>query len=257
MSETETVVIKKLGSRHPGRFTFPEEEPSVLPKPTKLGKLQSRAVDEAMTFAGLAHQITVTNEETLGIAKDYLQDLRTMVGKIEATFDPQITKAHALHKSLLTEKKKFYEPLMMAEKVVKRAVAFFYEEQDRRRAEAEKERQRIEAEAIAKANELEAEAVGAKTDAERDKIINEAVTVLEAADTKGQQLTAGAAAPKIVGIAISDLWHFEIVDASLIPAEYLTPDLVKIGKVVRALKGDAKIPGVRTYSEKAVASRAI
>lgn len=42
---------------------------------------------------------------------------------------------------------------------------------------------------------------------------------------------------------------FEIVDPKLIPAEYLMIDVVKIGKVVRASKGDIIIPGVRVYFE--------
>lgn len=40
-------------------------------------------------------------------------------------------------------------------------------------------------------------------------------------------------------------WKFEVTDTKAVPAEYLTPDLVKIGKVVEA--GIRNIPGVRVY----------
>ncbi len=257
---TPETVVKKLGPLN-GRRAFnvskPDEAPARPAPAGKLAKREAAAVDEALTFAGLANKIQVHDEAGLTVAKDYLQDLRTMAGKVEATFDPQITRAHELHKSLLAEKKKFYEPLMAAERIVKRAVGNFYEEQDRRRIEAEKERQRIEKEALDKAQELEAEAANAKTQDDRDAAIDKAVAVLQTADEKAQQATAGAATVKIAGISVSDTWHFEIVDAGLVPAEYWTLDLVRIGKVVRALKGDTKIPGVRTYSEKAVANRAL
>lgn len=43
-------------------------------------------------------------------------------------------------------------------------------------------------------------------------------------------------------------WKFEIEDSSKVPAEYMIPDEVKIGKVVRA--GIREILGVRIYSIK-------
>ena len=255
MNATEPIT-KSIMPRGKKRFTFPEDE-KPTPAPTKTDKLQRAAVDEALTFAGMASQIVVTDEETLGVANVYLKDVKAMMGKIEATFDPQIEQAHHLHKSLLSEKKKFTDPLTSAEKVVKMSVGKFYDEQDRKREAAEKERQRIEAEALAKAKALEAEAAKAKTEDERDEILDKAVEVLTVADQKGGDITASAVAPKAQGLTITDNWKFEVVSESEIPREYLTPDLVKIGRVVKALKGSAQIAGIRTYSEKVVTNRAI
>jgi hypothetical protein len=57
--------------------------------------------------------------------------------------------------------------------------------------------------------------------------------------------------PKMEGGPVyRTIWKFEITDATLIPRQYLTPDEVKIGGVVRALKNQANIPGVRIYSER-------
>lgn len=47
-------------------------------------------------------------------------------------------------------------------------------------------------------------------------------------------------------------WKFSITNESEIPREYLVPDLVRIGKVVRALKGDTKIAGIQVYEEKSI-----
>ena len=48
-----------------------------------------------------------------------------------------------MHKSLLAEKKKFTSPLEEAEKIVKRSIAGYLAEEDRKRREAESERARI------------------------------------------------------------------------------------------------------------------
>lgn len=63
-------------------------------------------------------------------------------------------------------------------------------------------------------------------------------------------------APKIAGQSVREVWLFQIEDASQIPREYLVPDEQKIRRFVNALKADARIPGVRIYSEKRVASGA-
>lgn len=60
--------------------------------------------------------------------------------------------------------------------------------------------------------------------------------------------------PKISGQSVREVWLFQIDDASLIPREYLVPDESKIRRYVNAMKADAKIPGVRIYSEKRIAS---
>ena len=62
-------------------------------------------------------------------------------------------------------------------------------------------------------------------------------------------------APNAAGLSLREDWKFAIVDAASIPREYLVPDEVKIGRIVRVLKGEAKIPGVRIWSEKSVSSR--
>ena len=49
-------------------------------------------------------------------------------------------------------------------------------------------------------------------------------------------------------------WKFEITDAALIPREYLTHDLVKIGEAVRRAKDPVRdIPGVRIFPDTTLA----
>jgi ATPase subunit of ABC transporter with duplicated ATPase domains len=61
-------------------------------------------------------------------------------------------------------------------------------------------------------------------------------------------------APKVAGVSFREVWDFEITDEDLIPREYLVVDETKIRRVVTALKGDAKIPGVRVFKQKRIAA---
>jgi len=54
---------------------------------------------------------------------------------------------------------------------------------------------------------------------------------------------------KAAGVSSQQTWKFKIVNADLIPREYLIPDERVIGQVVRGLKGKTCIPGVAVYAE--------
>src|SRR5688572_30059411 len=54
---------------------------------------------------------------------------------------------------------------------------------------------------------------------------------------------AGHEVPKIEGISISEGWTGFVVDESLIPREFLTPDLAKLKAITKALKNETSISG--------------
>jgi hypothetical protein len=61
--------------------------------------------------------------------------------------------------------------------------------------------------------------------------------------------------PKFPGVGTRTVWDFQIDDEAKVPREYLTVDEVKIRKIVQAMKGDAKIPGVRVFEKQQIAAR--
>ena len=136
--------------------------------------------------------------------------------------------------------------LEQAEAILKRKLVAYADEQGRlrreeqTRANAEAERQR--ARLLAKA--ARADAAG-KTDA---------ALVLEDQATATVAPIIEADMPKICGQSLRETWCFEIKEASALPREYLTADLPRIRRVVQALKGDARIAGVRVWSERRLAS---
>lgn len=56
------------------------------------------------------------------------------------------------------------------------------------------------------------------------------------------------------GTSVRYQWVAEIVDASLLPREYMTPDMYKIVDAVRASDGQVHIPGVVVRKEQVIAS---
>jgi hypothetical protein len=80
---------------------------------------KSLTKEDALTAPKYAATLRVIDQVTLDEANGYLKVIKSLAAKIGDTFDPQIAKAHDLHKSLLAEKKKFAAPLEDAEKIVK------------------------------------------------------------------------------------------------------------------------------------------
>ena len=62
------------------------------------------------------------------------------------------------------------------------------------------------------------------------------------------------APPKVAGVTFREVWNFEIVDAQAIPRQYLSVNESAIGKVVKALKADTLIPGIRVFPTKEIAA---
>lgn len=139
-----------------------------------------------------------------------------------------------------------------------------------RQAEAKARQEAIEAkargdrEAAAKAEQeaREAAAAAQKAEAKADRTESVALQRSEALQLQAAQVVAPVAqqtAPKVKGLSLREVWKFEVTDASKINTAFLTPDLDKIGKQVKALQKDAAAiigEGVRIWSEKQAASGA-
>ena len=54
----------------------------------------------------------------------------------------------------------------------------------------------------------------------------------------------------MAGFSYRGIWKFRIIDEGKIPREYMIPDQIKIGQLVRALKQATNIPGIEAYEDK-------
>ncbi len=65
----------------------------------------------------------------------------------------------------------------------------------------------------------------------------------------------GVELPKVEGITVSETWSGDVIDASLLPPEYLMPDLDKLKGVTKSLKEATNIPGWKARSVKTLSVR--
>lgn len=222
--------------------------------------------DLALTYPEKAKTIQVKDQISLGQANDFLLGIKKLSRAIEDSYDPQIQKAHELHKSLLEEKKKYTLPLAFAEMIIKKSIGIYLQEQEQIRREqkeirkrAEEERRRIEEEALRKAQEAEIRAAETKNEEEKKEAQEEVNKFLEQAAIQEEKLVnempKEIEKPKVEGLSLHDHWTFEIIDEKLIPREFLVVDRQKINLFVQQHKEKANISGVRIYCEKIMAAR--
>ena len=137
-------------------------------------------------------------------------------------------------------------PFLESEAKIKRAMIAYSDEQDRLQREeqrrlneaAEKERLRLQ--------EI-ADRAAAKGQTNKAEQFEERAQAVTAPVVQTQ-------APKVAGVSIPKVWTFEITDEDVIPREYLVVDESRIRRVVTALKGDTKIPGVRVLEQKRISA---
>ncbi len=117
----------------------------------------------------------------------------------------------------------------------------YQKEQDKIR---QKEEDRVRRLQEAEATKLEARADKLKSEGRAEELRQEAQQIRETAPT-----ISIPPVEKSEGIRTVTNYKFEIIDATKIPSEYLIADEQKIGRVVRATKGEITIPGIKIYIE--------
>jgi tetrahydromethanopterin S-methyltransferase subunit H len=167
---------------------------------------------------------------------------REMMDAIKAGYDPLIADAHTAHKNAIAMRDKFLAPVEAATKRVKSLMAAWDAAQERAR-KAEQARLEAEARQVEQDRKLAEAVIVATTDpTAADAILEEPIMVAPVIIPK--------AVPKVEGIVYREVWKFRIINPDLIPREYMVPDEKAIGGIVRALKGQTRIPGIEAYSER-------
>lgn len=208
---------------------------------------------EVMSIDDQAKALKVVDSPSYIAAGELWKAIKGIRAKVAEAFDANIKKAHELHKSLVAEKKRHDAPLDEAERMVKQSMSQYDLEQERKRRE---EQARLEA--IARKEEEDRrlmEAIAAEEEMNRigmtkDEVAQETAAILET-PVSVAPIVIPKATPKLAGGPVYQTrWDYEIVAPNLIPREYLIPDTVKIGAVVRALKEQANIPGIKVFSRR-------
>lgn len=200
--------------------------------------------------ASVPSSLCIETRDHFTSAASSLRQVKAAQKKLE---EERVSATGPINQALRTINDWFRDPaqrLVRAEGILKRAMAVFEtQEQERLRIEAAMaaRKQREEQE------ELERRAAKAQ---ERGQTEKASTLHLRAKEVAAAPPAPTSMAPKASQVSFQDQWKFEIIDLALIPREYLAVDMAKIGAYVRAMKADAKIAGVRVYSERQVRSGA-
>lgn len=210
-----------------------------------------------------ASAIVVINTETRLMAGDYLKVIKGMQKEVSATFDPIIEKAHLAHKEAVAQKKKYYDPLVMAETSLKnKAIAYDTEQERKAREEQERLAAKARAEEERKRKELEerarkAEEAGKAAKADELRAKSEAVRV-EVPVVQPQ-------AVKVEGQATREDWYAEVTDLMALvkaiaegkaPLTFVEASMPNLNKQAKSMKNTWSYPGVAFKSRKVMAARA-
>ena len=136
-----------------------------------------------------------------------------------------------------------------AEKIVKKAMIIFFNDQEKIRRDQEL---KLQKEAEKKRQEMLKKAEAAR---EKGKDIK-----ADEYEEKANNTIAPTLAPRVEqvkGVAAKKIWKYRIIDINAIPREYMIPNDELIGQIVRASKGIIKIDGVETYSDNIISAQGI
>jgi len=198
--------------------------------------------ESASVLIAEAKAIVVTDDDSYVAASEFLKGCKALEKNILDWINPLVKKSHAAWKEAKDRENQMTGP-------VKNAYLYVSREMGRYVSECEEERRREEA-AIRAAELEEAQEQRLKyaMHLEESGFANAAEAVLEAPlQIETQKVESWA--PKVSDTAARVTWTYRVVDAALIPREYLIPDEKKIGGVVRAMKEATNIPGVEVYTE--------
>ena len=212
-----------------------------------------RAQQEAPAMLKQAEAIVILNQSQYEGANNVLKTVKDKGRELDAK-RKEITKPLDQAKRVVMDL--FREPLEIlttAEKIIKRAMISYADEQDRlRREEQRKLELKAKAEEDRKRKDLEdrAKKWAAKGDKAKAEELQE-----QAEDV---HVDAPVAAPKIektAGVSFRESWSAKVVDEDKVPREYLSVNIQALNKVAQATKGAIKIPGVEFKMEKVLSSR--
>lgn len=218
-------------------------------------EIQNESTQYPMKARDLA--LSVKDDEGYRAAGEFLIAIKGFRKKVDDAFAPAVQKAHEAHKAIKALQNQAAAPLDEAERIIKPALAAYDQEQDRIRRE---EQDRLAAE---------------QKKRDDDARIAEAAKVAENGDLDGANaileappapIVAPPPPPKaaVAGISYRETWKAEVTDMrSLIAAvasgkastTLLAINGPALNSMVRALRSELKIPGVRVWSEKEVAAR--
>lgn len=230
--------------------------------------------DLALGMLSSAERVEIENQAQYEYAADCLKGVKAKAKELDTKRKAITGPIDMAKKAVMDLFRKPTEDLDKAERLLKKGMLAYTEEQERKRREqeeklqkqAEAERRRKEKQQRAweekeRKKREEAEKFAAegkaeearKAEAEAEKAAEKAAErEEEASQVQAPILASNTEQPK--GVSYRSKWTAEIIDLSKVPVEYLLPNMPMLNKVAQTTKGALVIPGVTFKEEKIVAS---
>jgi len=227
-----------------------------------------------------ANTLVVTNQDQYNGCAEFLRVIKAIKKDIDATFDDPIKKAHEAHKAMVASKKKHYEPLDNAEKIIKQKSLSWWqaeqkkaddarkareeearkEEEKKRKIKEDQEREwrRKEKEKQDEADRLEKEGKAEEARKAREEADKAAEKAEERAEQKENVFVpvpdVEETSTKAKGQSVSVTWKAEVTDLFALcnaiargelPETVVQPVMKELNNLARTWKDKKKFEGVK------------
>lgn len=197
----------------------------------------------------MANAFTIATDNDFATAGETVRKVKAAKKKVDEYWEPMRATAYSAYQTVLGHKKKMSEPLDRAEKILKKKMAEYQTNKERKHRE-EEERLKAMAEAELKRKLAEAQEAEKKGDMFG---ADYAKTEAEALEAMKDTLHVEAATQKLDGISQSKGWEITRIDLSKLPTDFMgvlirPADEKAIMRIIKSSKGKVEIPGV-SYKE--------
>ena len=236
-----------------------------MPPPIQIPEEQSQALSADIRTQLDALPAAITDAGTYRLAKESLPLLKRYEDKVVTFFKDIKEAANRTHKSICAKENEQLIPIKSARQRLSTLIYSWEQEQARLQREAEQrageeERRRQQESALA-----EAAAISSSDPVTAEQIVEQAIAL------PAPVIVLPSAQVDVSGVSSSQNWqwdfgapdldwdHLPQADRDrvmrLLPREYCRPDEKAIGKIVKALKGATRIPGIRVFDKGTVRTR--
>jgi len=196
-----------------------------------------------------AASLRVNNPENYSFAAEYLKAVKAAQKKVVDFFKPMKDAANKAHKEITGKEASAMIPLKEAEDTIKRKMLDYATEQERIRQEAQR---KLQAAADLKARQereaLEKKAASMKTEEKRQQYAEQAAAVVSPV------VEVATITPEIKGQSIKKTWRCKVIDASLVPREWMLVNESALNAFARSTKGSVKVAGCEMVEESSLSS---
>lgn len=211
--------------------------------------ISNEHVTSARSFLELAQTYAIDCPQMAEMANEDLKKIKLKYKQIDEVRKSLVQPIDQARRRIQDFFRHPLEWLEQAEAALKASLGKFQDAEEAKRREEESIKRKAAEEIAARMRE-EAAVLAKQGDVETARALNLQAAMLPALVQADTPVTV------LAGVSSREVWNIEIIDATIIPREYLEIDYIKIRKVVAALKGETNIPGVRVFSQRQLSVKA-